>query len=372
MPRADRDIVEIKGDRVAIWLRRIYPRNGAKLAAQDFHVSPHTSRRWFEGKLAENKHLAAMEVRWGQPFVAFVTEPLVGAWRTPDASTTAESKPVRDLINQVLDEVGARERFLWCTGDGKIEEAPAGHDEMARRAMGAPAHLDMDFSQYMRRNHGWVAMTRPADGSVIIHYAERRLRAATVEAICRWLHSERRPTLITRIVDLGLTEVRVRHRDRASAALALEEAAMITMRGTSRSWVVQRLPIDAARNFGFAKLLKAWGESPNDIVAAAAALDGFKHTSVFRLDQSGELWSLIVGSSFGLPAQKLEGRRVMERGDTGYAAMIADRLNRSLTEPTLHELVGSVVGVPCRYQNLSMPELGTGRIVSASRVVEPA
>lgn len=373
----DRLIVDGIGGRIAAWLKRIYPRNGAKLAAQDFDVSPHTTRRWFEGKLPENKHLALMQARWGKPFIAFITEPVVGPWPELDPSTSPDlsAETVRGLVRAVLDELDRRDeldRFFWCTGEGDIEEAPAGLEERARRAMGAPAHLEMDFGQYMRRNHGWAALTRSADGAVTIHYSERRLRSATADAVCRWLADERRPAAITRVVDLGVSEVRARHADRGAAIAALQQAAIITTRGKGRPWSVRRLPLDAITDPGFADLMKAWTGAPADIVRATAAIDGFKQTSVFRVDDGGDVWSQIVGTSFGLPAHQFEGRRVLERGDTAYGAMIAERIKLSLAEPTLHELTGSVGGVPVRYRNLSMPEQGTGRVVSASRVLERA
>lgn len=68
------------GQRVAYWLRQAYPRDGAKLAAQEFKASPHTTRRWLEGGLPESRHLQAMASKWGKRFVAFVYEPVVGPW----------------------------------------------------------------------------------------------------------------------------------------------------------------------------------------------------------------------------------------------------------------------------------------------------
>lgn len=69
------------GQRVALWLRQAYPRDGAKLAANDFDASPHTTKKWFAGALPENRHMTAMAKRWGKRFLAFVYEPAVGPWR---------------------------------------------------------------------------------------------------------------------------------------------------------------------------------------------------------------------------------------------------------------------------------------------------
>lgn len=66
------------GQRVSLWLRAAFPRHGAKRVAKEFEASHHTARRWFEGHLPENRHMAEMARRWGGQFLAFVFEPAIG------------------------------------------------------------------------------------------------------------------------------------------------------------------------------------------------------------------------------------------------------------------------------------------------------
>lgn len=80
----DAAVASEMGTRVAAWLRQAYPRDGAKLVAREFNASPHTTRRWFEGSLPKNRHMAAMARKWGHRFVAFVYEPAIGPWGTVD------------------------------------------------------------------------------------------------------------------------------------------------------------------------------------------------------------------------------------------------------------------------------------------------
>lgn len=72
------EITAEMGQRVSLWLRRAYPSAGAKRIARDLDASPHTARRWLEGALPENRHLAAMASRWGRRFLAWVYEPAIG------------------------------------------------------------------------------------------------------------------------------------------------------------------------------------------------------------------------------------------------------------------------------------------------------
>ncbi|MGE0716896.1 MAG: hypothetical protein AB7P02_15750 [Alphaproteobacteria bacterium] len=71
-------LTDAMGQRVAVWLRHRYPREGAKRIARDMAASPHTARRWLEGALPENRHLVEMGRRWGSRFIAFVFEPVIG------------------------------------------------------------------------------------------------------------------------------------------------------------------------------------------------------------------------------------------------------------------------------------------------------
>lgn len=60
------------GGRIAEWLRETFPRNGAKIVANEFDVSPHTTKRWFLGVRPANEHFDAMAARWGWRFLSFV------------------------------------------------------------------------------------------------------------------------------------------------------------------------------------------------------------------------------------------------------------------------------------------------------------
>lgn len=100
-------VAEEMGQRVSAWLRRTYPRDGAKLLAQDFQVSPATTKRWFQGALPENRHMAMMASRWGKRFVAYVFEPVVGPWR--DYGLDDELREVKARIARLeVDLEGSR------------------------------------------------------------------------------------------------------------------------------------------------------------------------------------------------------------------------------------------------------------------------
>ena len=144
MCAADAAHIEM-GRRISAWLRDAYPHDVAKMAALDFHCSPHTTRRWLEGALPENKHFAAMASRWGKRFVAFVMEPLVGPWATYAMDLElddmrrrldalgAELKGDRDAVDDLqadaaISPVGRRAEFAG----GRTVEAVSRAD--ARRA----------------------------------------------------------------------------------------------------------------------------------------------------------------------------------------------------------------------------------------------
>lgn len=128
MCAADAAHIEM-GRRISAWLRDAYPHDGAKRAASDFHCSPHTTRRWLEGALPENKHFAAMAARWGKRFVAFVMEPLVGPW-----ATYALDLELDDMRRR-LDALGAELKGERDAVDGL--QADAAIPPVARREASA-------------------------------------------------------------------------------------------------------------------------------------------------------------------------------------------------------------------------------------------
>lgn len=88
---ADADV----GNRVAEWLRDNFPRNGAKVAAKEFDVSPHTTKRWFLGVRPANEHFDAMAARWGWRFLSFVYQGVI------------PEPPSRGTLDAKLDELQA-------------------------------------------------------------------------------------------------------------------------------------------------------------------------------------------------------------------------------------------------------------------------
>lgn len=101
LPSADAITTEM-GQRVAVWLRREYPRDGAKLIARDLDASPHTTRRWLTGALPENRHMAVMARRWGRRFLAFVFEPATGP--IPDLALDEELRELRQRLARLEDD----------------------------------------------------------------------------------------------------------------------------------------------------------------------------------------------------------------------------------------------------------------------------
>lgn len=57
------------GGRVAMWLRREYPRSTAKELARTFGCSHHTTARWLRGERPQNQHFDQMVRRWGTAFL---------------------------------------------------------------------------------------------------------------------------------------------------------------------------------------------------------------------------------------------------------------------------------------------------------------
>ena len=81
------------GDRVAAWLRNLFPVHTAKEAARLFNCPPRTVEGWLQGQMPQNKHMLQMMAAWGKGFVAFVYEPAVG---TPMAAYQLETE-LQDL-----------------------------------------------------------------------------------------------------------------------------------------------------------------------------------------------------------------------------------------------------------------------------------
>ena len=60
------------GERVAAWLRQVYPDARAKRIGRDFDVSEATAKRWLSGVRPTSDYLNAMTARWGWRFTQMV------------------------------------------------------------------------------------------------------------------------------------------------------------------------------------------------------------------------------------------------------------------------------------------------------------
>ena len=127
--RSDFSAFAAMGDRTCAWLHQAYPHDGAKLAARDFNVSPHTTKKWFSGMHPSNEHLAAMASRWGKQFVAFVMEPLVGPW---DAYAIQEEL---HAIHAQLNSIESKFAGEVVRGDSSALSRPDGAEA---RPLGRP------------------------------------------------------------------------------------------------------------------------------------------------------------------------------------------------------------------------------------------
>ena len=133
MCAADAAHIEV-GRRIRAWLIQAYPHDGAKLAARDFDASPHTTRRWFEGAMPENKHFAAMVRRWGKRFVAFVMEPLVGPWATYTMDLDLDDMR-RRLAVLDAELKGERDAFDGLQTDAAVSPVAGGEEPSRRRTL---------------------------------------------------------------------------------------------------------------------------------------------------------------------------------------------------------------------------------------------
>lgn len=72
---SDACVTAAVGERVAAWLRQVYPDARAKRIARDFGCDERTAQGWLAGAAPANKHWHGMVARWGQRFLAFVYQP---------------------------------------------------------------------------------------------------------------------------------------------------------------------------------------------------------------------------------------------------------------------------------------------------------
>lgn len=142
------------GDRVRAWLLQVYPSRDAKDIARGEDVSIQTARRWLSGCLPENKHMAALAVKFGKAFVAFVYEPACGDMRL--ARLDAQLEDISARLAQVKQDIdNARSGDLHRRGDA---------DGLANgnRPSHQRGHMDGNKSPVVEGAAGEAAVAAPA------------------------------------------------------------------------------------------------------------------------------------------------------------------------------------------------------------------
>lgn len=114
----ENEIMDAMAATVGAWMRDVYPRNTAKLAARALGTSHHTTIKILKGKLPENRLLVKMILLWGKDFSDRLLEPAL--------SVTAIEADIRTLRGrnlalkaEIQGELNvARGRSASVTGSG--------------------------------------------------------------------------------------------------------------------------------------------------------------------------------------------------------------------------------------------------------------
>lgn len=93
------------GDRVAMYYRRLYPKNTAKHLANEAGCSIDTAKNWITGSCPANEHLFAMWSRHGDSFFAFVFAPVAPSLAKM-AELAEETNDIHRRIKKLHEALG--------------------------------------------------------------------------------------------------------------------------------------------------------------------------------------------------------------------------------------------------------------------------
>jgi transcriptional regulator with XRE-family HTH domain len=352
---------------------RLYPNSTLHLKqlAAGISRSEHSISRWWHGEsrpLAEDiDRMASFFARRGDSgFLAEIFGP--GA----SAETISDERLI-EFFRKLMASAAAAEREtaqqLWFDADGAMTAAPLGHARFAASVLGMP--MSGDLVRYAISMLGWIAVTAPTDGPLVIRHDGRRIAPLAAERLCEWLRTVRAKTAsVRRQVHLEKKWIDAEHDSLESAACAIERVAFI-LRAPRKRWTITELPLDAVAHPVLRNLLTVYRRAPDKIIHAAADMGAFTMSGVFRVT-GNEVISHHVATEFpDLDPLQNEGKNVLSRPDTDYAVMVWARMLKTKRQgASFHDLSGSVNNCNVRYLNLALSEPGPmGRVLSSSVVL---
>ncbi len=259
---------------------------------------------------------------------------------------------------------------LWFTDGGAVHEAPTGHARFVQDALDVSAAPD-DLASYAIRNLGWIECLVRTDGRTRLRYAlfvadpKAATRArdwllsagqyATSIEIAVWRDGEWEHLWPAGILDAA------RILDRASVATSLDRIA-------ERDWTVERLNVEGIEFPGLAKVVGKVkrGAEPLKTIAGLGLMDT---SSLFAVD-GGNVTSLWIGPTLGLPNEEFVGRNVLDRSDRNYAALIHCHVLQAISEgPTFYRLNIEITGRKRHYERVAFPQ-GRNLVVTSTRLLE--
>ena len=259
---------------------------------------------------------------------------------------------------------------LWFTDGGAVHEAPTGHARFVQDALNVSAMPD-DLASYAIRNLGWIECLVRSDGRIRLRYA---LLVADPKAATRardWLLSAGqyatdieiavwRDGEWERLSPAGILDAS-RILGRASVATSLDRIA-------ERDWRVERLSVEGIQFPGLAKVVGSirQGAEPLKTIVGLSLMDT---SSLFAID-GGDVTSLWIGPTLGLPTKDFVGRNVLDRSDRNYAALIHCHVLQAVSEgPTYYRLNIEISGRKRQYERVAFPQ-GPNLVVTSTRLLE--
>ena len=100
IPKTGKRFAPEVGRKFAAFYRQTYPKNTAKLLAQEAGCSVDTAKNWLSGSCPANEHLFAAWARRGRAFFAFVFDDI-----DADLARIAQLKAEVDEINKRIHRV---------------------------------------------------------------------------------------------------------------------------------------------------------------------------------------------------------------------------------------------------------------------------
>lgn len=215
----------------------------------------------------------------------------------------------------------------WATHEGTLHSAARGHADFARRYLDLPQDTEADTRRFAINHLGWLALTRFADGRLVLEGDATR-NAAARERVAAWLESRVE-------VHAGL---KVSGGALPHPMPAIEAAVFLRGLGHAEprsAWSVERigqndLTDPAARDLW--RAIHDAGIERAHMVEIAGRMGLLDRCSLFVVE-GDDVISANVGSS--LPVDRaVVGRNVLGRRDLDYARQLRAGILASLDGPT--------------------------------------